>query len=105
MAIRDSELPLEAIAALCRKYDVEQLAIFGSALRSDFRPDSDLDFLVRFKNNDYGPWMQKIQDLEEELAKTVNRKVDLVSRNGIEQSRNWIRKKNILESARVIYEG
>lgn len=98
------ELPIEAIRALCDKYGVEQLAVFGSVLRNDFRPDSDVDFLVEFKNNDYGPWMSKLMDLEEELSLLLQRKVDLVSKSGIEQSRNWIRRKSILRSAQVIYE-
>lgn len=98
------ELPLPAIAALCRKYGVEELAIFGSALRDEFGPGSDVDFLVVFKNDDYGPWMSKLIDLEAELSNLLQRKVDLISKQGVEQSRNWIKRKNILRAARVIYE-
>ncbi|RIK40307.1 MAG: hypothetical protein DCC55_15375 [Chloroflexi bacterium] len=98
------ELPLAAIAALCRKYGVEELAIFGSALRDDFRPSSDVDFLVVFTNDDYGPWMSKLIDLEAELSDLLQRKVDLISKRGVEQSRNWIKRKNILQAAKVIYE-
>ncbi len=97
------ELPVDAIRALCDKYGVEELALFGSILRDDFRPDSDVDFLIKFKNNDYGPWMSKFIDLEEELSTLLHRKVDLVSKNGVEQSRNWIKRKHILQSAQVIY--
>jgi uncharacterized protein len=97
------ELPIEAIRALCKKYDVEELAIFGSVLRDDFKPDSDVDFLVEFKNNDYGPWMSKLMYLEEELSTLLHRKVDLVSKRGVEQNRNWIKRKSILQSAQVIY--
>ncbi|MFH0981152.1 MAG: nucleotidyltransferase domain-containing protein, partial [Planctomycetota bacterium] len=46
---RSPELPIEAIAELCRKYQVEELSVFGSVLRGDFRPNSDVDFLVTFK--------------------------------------------------------
>jgi predicted nucleotidyltransferase len=97
-------LPLTAIAALCRKYGVDELSIFGSALRPDFRPNSDVDFLVVFKNDDLGPWMSKLSELEVELSALLERKVDLISKRGVEQSRNWIKRKSILESARVIYE-
>lgn len=45
-------LPLAEIAALCEEYGVEELSLFGSALRADFRPDSDVDFLVVFHDND-----------------------------------------------------
>ena len=96
-------LPLEAIAELCRKYDVEELALFGSALRDDFTPESDVDFLVVFKNNDYGPWMSKLTGLEEDLAALLGRPVDVVSRRGVEQSENYIRRRHILESARTLY--
>ncbi len=97
-------LPMAEIAEVCRKYGVRELAVFGSALRDDFRPDSDVDFLVTFENNDAGPWMSKFIDLEEELTSLLGRKVDVVSRKGIEQSRNWIRRRAILESAVLIYE-
>ena len=97
------DLPLDAIAGLCHKYHVEELAIFGSALRDEFRPDSDVDFLVKFEGNDYGPWMGKLTGLEQELASLLCRPVDLVDKAGIEQSRNWIRRRAILESAQVIY--
>jgi hypothetical protein len=98
------ELPIEGIAALARKYGVRRLALFGSALGDEFGPASDLDFLVEFQNDDYGPWMGKMTDLREELARLLNREVDLVSRRGIERSRNWIRRERILGSAKVIYE-
>jgi hypothetical protein len=99
------DLPSDEIAALCRKYDVETLAVFGSILRDDFGPSSDVDFLVRFRGNDCGPWMSKLTELEEDLSKTLNRPVDLVNWRGIEQSRNPIRRQAILDSARVVYEG
>ena len=103
VVLNNLDLPLDAIAALCRKYHVEELALFGSALRDDFRPASDVDFLVKFAKNDYGPWMGKLTSLEEELASLLHRPVDLVDKAGIAQSRNPIRRRAILESAQVIY--
>lgn len=97
-------LPMADIAELCRKYGVTELAVFGSALREDFRPDSDIDFLVSFENDDSGPWMNKLTGLEEDLGALFGRKVDVVFRKGLEQSRNWIRRRDILDSAVVIYE-
>jgi len=99
------DLPMEPLTELCRKYGVAALAVFGSALRGDFRADSDVDFLVRFKDNDYGPWMGKLLGLEREVSALLNRKVDVVSWKGVEQSRNPIRRRAILESAQVVYEG
>jgi uncharacterized protein len=97
------ELPLEAIEALCRKHGVAELSVFGSVLRNDFGPESDVDFLVRFKNDDAGPWMGKFIDLEQELSALLGRKVDVVDRGGVEQSENYLRRRHILSSARAIY--
>jgi len=97
------DLPFEAIARLCREYDVQELAVFGSALRNDFRAESDLDFLVVVKNDDYGPWASKLTELEQSLTQLLGRKADLVSRRAVEQSENYIRRRHILESARTIY--
>ena len=103
MVIKNLELPAEIIADVCRKHGVEELSLFGSVLREDFGPDSDLDFLVVFKNNDAGPWMGKFMDLEEELSQVLGRRVDVVDKRGVEQSENYIRRRHILSSARVIY--
>jgi Nucleotidyltransferase domain len=51
--------PIDLIAALCKKYQVEELSLFGSVLRSDFGPDSDIDFLAVFDHDDYGPWIDE----------------------------------------------
>lgn len=103
MVIKNFELPAEVISDVCRKHDVEELSLFGSVLRDDFEPDSDLDFLVVFKDNDAGPWMSKFMDLEEELSQVLGRRVDVVDKRGVEQSENYIRRRHILSSARVIY--
>jgi uncharacterized protein len=96
-------LPLDRIAELCRKYHVLELSIFGSLLRDDFGPDSDIDFLVMFQDDDYGPWMGKLLHMEDELSALLGRRVDLVPRESVEQSENWIRRNHILNSAQVIY--
>jgi uncharacterized protein len=96
-------LPLDGIAEVCRKHEVEQLEVFGSVLRDDFRPESDVDFLVVFQNDDYGPWMSKLQELQDDLERLLNREVDVVDRRGIERSENWIRRRHILSTAKVIY--
>jgi uncharacterized protein len=95
-------LPHEEIAAFCRKWNVSEFALFGSVLRDDFRPDSDVDVLLAFEPDarislfDYGP-------MQDELEAIFGRRVDVVSKEGVQQSRNWIRKKAILESARVVH--
>jgi len=98
------DLPLEAIAGVCAKYGVSELAVFGSVLRDDFdAARSDVDFLVRFINNDAGDWGGKYMDMQEELEALLGRKVDLVSWRGIEESSNPYRRGHILRHARRIY--
>jgi len=96
-------LPPDRVAELCRKYDVVELSVFGSVLRDDFGPKSDIDFLVVFRDGDYGPWMAKLHRMEAELGALVGREVDLVTKESVLQSENWIRRNHILDSARVIY--
>jgi len=96
------EIPDEALAEFCRRWKITELAIFGSALRDDFRPDSDVDVLVSYAPD--ARWsLLDVVGIEEELGRIVGRKVDLVSRRAVEQSYNWIRRKEILETAQVIY--
>ena len=98
------DLPLEAIAGVCEKYGVSELAVFGSALRDDFdSARSDVDFPVRFINNDAGPWAHKLMDMEEELAVILGRDVDVADWGGVEKSRNPYRRDHILKHARTIY--
>ena len=90
------------IEGFCRRWKISELAIFGSALRDDFRPDSDYDFLVRFVPEADWSLLDHVR-MEMELKDLFGREVDLVSRRAIEQSHNTIRRKAILESAEVIY--
>lgn len=96
-------LPEESIRELCRRHGVERLAVFGSVLTPDFRADSDVDFLVRFRPESENPWMAHLTELEEELAELLGRSVDVIDWRGIEQSQNWIRRREILGSARTLY--
>ena len=86
------------IADFCQRNRIRKLSLFGSALREDFRPDSDLDLLVRFAPDADWSLLDHVT-MEEELSGIVGRKVDLVSQRAIERSSNWIRRKAILESA------
>jgi len=98
-----ADLPLAEIREVCDRLGVQDLALFGSALRGDFGPDSDLDFLVRFRPDAVQPWLTHFQALEDELSKLLGRSIDLADRAAIEKSRNWIRRDSILDSAQVLY--
>jgi len=95
---REIAIPKERLDAFCRRWRIAELRVFGSALREDFRPDSDLDLLVRFAPDADWSLLDHVA-MEEELTEIVGRKVDLVSQRAVERSSNWIRRKAILESA------
>jgi predicted nucleotidyltransferase len=96
-------LPLDRIAELCSQNDVLELSVFGSLLRDDFGPDSNIDFLVVFQGDDYGPWMEKLPRMERELGALLGRKVDLVPKESVLQSENWIRRNHILSTAQLVF--
>lgn len=84
-----------------QRWKVRGLAVFGSLLRSDFGPSSDVDLLVTFEPDARWSLIDHVR-MEQELADIVGRKVDLVSRAGLEQSANWIRRDLILGTARSL---
>ncbi|MCY3809300.1 MAG: nucleotidyltransferase domain-containing protein [Gemmatimonadetes bacterium] len=95
-------VPMSEIAAFCDRWGVAELALFGSVLRDDFGPDSDVDVLVQFKAG-RTPGLFVAARIRRELAEMCRRPVDLVHRPTIERSQNYIRRKRILGSARVVY--
>lgn len=99
---RRIHLPVEQIAAFCERWGITEVALFGSVLCDDFRPDSDVDVLVQFRA-DATPSLFGLARMEAELSGLVGRRVDLVERKGVEQSPNYIRREAILASAKVIY--
>ncbi len=94
--------PLDQIGAFCGRWRVTELALFGSVLREDFGPDSDIDVLVRFDRHARHTLLD-IAQMETELSQILGRDVDLIERTAVEQSRNYIRRKAILDSAETIY--
>ena len=96
------KIPKANIAELCRRWNVSEFAIFGSALRGDFRSDSDIDVLVSFAPQAHVTLFDMVE-MQDELKAIFGREVDLISRRGVENSRNYLRRKAILESAQVIH--
>lgn len=93
------DIPMEKIIAFCQKWKVIEFSLFGSVLRDDFRPDSDVDVLVSFEESagwDLYDWV----DMIEELKVIFGREVDLVSKKGI---RNPFRRHSILTTKKVLY--
>lgn len=95
------QLPKERIDAFCRKWKVRELSLFGSVLRDDFCPDSDVDVLVSFEKD--APWsLYDVVDMEDELRDLFGRDVDFVMKEGL---RNPFRRHEILATRQVVYGG
>jgi uncharacterized protein len=90
-----------ALVNFCQHWQIEEFYLFGSVLRDDFRPESDIDVMVKFFPS--ARWGFEIVDVKEELEKLFGRKVDLLTKASIEGSHNWIRRKEILGAARLLY--
>jgi uncharacterized protein len=95
------KIPLdqERIEVFCRKWKVKELSLFGSALRDDFTPTSDIDVLVELKP-EHGLTLYDWLDMIEELEGIFGRKVDLVAKKGL---KNPLRRREILDTAKVVY--
>lgn len=92
----------EALEAFCRRWKIREFALFGSVLRDDFGPDSDVDVLVSFQPE--AEWdLFDVVDMQFELATIFDRKVDLFDREAVVQSRNPFRRRGILSNTRVVY--
>lgn len=104
MAISHLQIHIDqaAIEAFCRKWDVRELSLFGSVLRDDFREDSDLDLLVSFRTGT-PPRLEAWLEMQDELEELFGRSVDLLRREVVEKSSNWIRRRNILGNLHVLY--
>lgn len=96
-----SRIPIdpEQIAAFCRKWRITEFALFGSVLRDDFRPDSDVDVLVQLHPN-HGLSLFDWVEMIDELKNLFGREVDLVEKETIQ---NPFRRHSILTSRQVIY--
>ena len=92
------EIPQDRVADLCRRYKVRQLALFGSALRDDFGPESDVDFLVEFDPTAQIGFLT-LAKLQRELSALIHRRVELVPKHGL---KDRIRQA-VLASAKVVY--
>jgi len=97
------DIPQDKLAAFCRKWQIVELALFGSVLRDDFRPDSDVDVLVTFAA-DSAVGLAEFNQMHDELRVLAGREVDLLTRRSVEKSRNYLRRAAILDSAQVIYD-
>ena len=93
---------MDRVAEFCQRNRIRRLALYGSVLRDDFTPESDVDVLVEFEPGArVGLAFITMQD---ELSAILGRQVDMGTFQGIEESRNWLLKAEILDSAEVVYD-
>lgn len=92
----------QQITDFCNRWKISELALFGSVLRDDFRPDSDLDILVTFAPDADWSLLDHIQ-MQLELEKLFGRSVDLISKRALERSSNWVRREEILKATQILY--
>lgn len=109
MSLKNIDFPMPAVEALCQKWNLAELALFGSVLRDDFCAEtSDVDVMVQFhpdalivlKGLKYFGALEQIQT---ELEELFDRDVDVIVRSSLEQSHNYLRRREILSTAKIIY--
>ena len=91
-----------SIIEFCQRWKVQEFYLFGSVLRDDFNEQSDIDVMIKFLPNPGWGW--EVVRMDRELEKIFGRKVDIAYKDVVEQDDNWLRRKNILSTARLIYE-
>ncbi len=95
-------LPMQEIARFCRKWQIVELSLFGSVLRADFNPESDVDVLATFGHQCIWGLFDHVQ-MQQELQSLFGRNVDLISRRALDYSQNRILQAEILSTVKVIY--
>lgn len=98
MPVQLTKLPISELEALCRRYQVRELSLFGSALRDDFGPESDIDLLVEFEPDARIGFME-LGRLEQELEALLGFPIDLVPKSGLRPEL----RQDILDTARLLY--
>ncbi|HOP47358.1 MAG TPA: nucleotidyltransferase domain-containing protein [Desulfobacteraceae bacterium] len=95
-------IPEDRIKEFCEKYEIDEFSLFGSVLTDEFNSRSDVDILVSF-NESARHTLFDLSRMKDELEQLLGYEVDLVSKRGLESSRNLFRKNAILKSAEPIY--
>jgi predicted nucleotidyltransferase len=100
--VRNLGFSEQVITDFCQRWRITEFALFGSVLRADFDAESDLDILVAFAPDADWSLLDHVK-MEQELEALLGRKVDLLSRRSVERSHNWLRRREILDTAEVVY--
>jgi uncharacterized protein len=96
-------LSMSEILAFCQRWNLAELSLFGSVLGDQFHANSDIDILIRFAANSR-QGLLTLAKIKHDLEASTGRVVDIALKESVENSENWIRRKEILNTAQVIYE-
>ena len=95
-------LPRKNIASFCKKWKIKEFSLFGSVLQDHFRPDSDIDVIVDFETGTVHTLFD-LATMTEELETIFGRHVDLMTLSSVKESRNYLRRKEILSTREPVY--
>ncbi|MGA2172766.1 MAG: hypothetical protein ABSG82_07135 [Sedimentisphaerales bacterium] len=96
------EIPKDKVDAFCRQHHICDLGLYGTVLHEDFRPNSGIGVLVGFEQG-HRPGPIRMGAMQEELTKIFGQNVNLVERQAVEKSENYIRRRHILKSVEPVY--
>lgn len=98
--IANTSVTTSDVAEFCRRWKIRRLSLFGSVLRADFRPDSDIDVLISFRpDSEWSLW--DWVEMVDELQTLFGRQVDAVEESGL---KNPFRRHEILQTRRIVYD-
>lgn len=95
-------IPKDKIDTFCQQHHICELGLFGTVLHDDFRTNSGIGVLVGFKR-EHKPEVTKLGEMQEELTKIFGQNVELVERQAVEKSQNYIRRRHILKAVEPIF--
>ncbi len=96
-------ISLNQLSDLCQQWGIREMALFGSILRDDFNQDSDIDFLISFEPS-ASQGLLTLSKIKSQLETLLDYPVDIAIKDSINHSDNWIRRQEILTTAKTIYE-
>ncbi|GAB4511378.1 MAG: nucleotidyltransferase family protein [Anaerolineae bacterium] len=102
LRIGSLDIPMDALRTLCQHWQIDELAVFGSALRQDFQPESDIDVLVTFRDGSRWTLLDFVQ-MQDDFSALFGRQVDLVDKRALIRRQERPANQHILSTAQVIY--
>jgi hypothetical protein len=103
MKIESVDIPVEPLHKFCLHWKVSELAVFGSDIHENYLLENDLDMLISFKDDTHWELFDLV-NMESELGVIFNKEIDLVEKKAVTNSKNYLRRKGILDNIQIIFE-